>query len=134
MTKEKKTFTYGKGIDTVSFAIDPAKANVLVRMGSMRVLMKKSDLWQMAWLISRQKEQDDLISIRKTHLMKFERGMKIQATKDIRKGEFIQINVPINIPTLIVESLLQEHGKELKDVLKPEDMVTHIPSPIDMGK
>lgn len=64
--------------------------------------------------------------------MKFERGMKIQATKDIKKGEFIQINVPINVPTLIVESLLQEHGKELKDILKPEDVVANIPSPLDM--
>lgn len=128
MIDTSKIFKYG----LISFKIDPKKDLVLVRVGEHKITMKKHDLWEMAWLISRQKEQDDLISIQKTHLMKFERGMKIQATKDIKKGEFIQINVPVNVPTLIVESLLQEHGKELKDVLKPEDMVAHIPSPLDM--
>lgn len=128
MIDTSKTFKYG----LISFKIDPRKDLVLVRVGEHKINMKKHDLWEMAWLISRQKEQDDLISIQKTHLMKFERGMKIRATKDIKKGDFIQINVPINIPTLIVESLLQEHGKELKDILKPDDVIANIPSPLDM--
>lgn len=116
-----KTFTYGD----ISFTIDPLKPRVVVKMGSLKTTMKKSDLWQMAFLITKDKEkQADLIPVTKRPMMKITRLFKIKATKDLKAGDIIEFHTDIDVPLAVVDSVLKEHGKTLEDIIPKEDIVS----------
>lgn len=125
MIKQTKTFNYGE----ISFKIDPTRKSVLIKAGVNKYTIKKSDLWQMAFMISKDKEQDDLIPVEKRPMMRFTRLFKVKATKDLKKGEIMEFHTEIDVPLMVVDQLLQEKGVELETVIKPKDLV--IPTPVD---
>lgn len=129
MIEKTQTFTYGNTGEKVSFTIDPKLTTVLVKCGPHKIKMRKSDLWQLAFMISKQKDQDELIPIEKRPMMKFMRIFKVQARKDMKAGEVMEFHTEIDVPLMVVDQLLKEHGVELKDVIKPEELV--IPSTVD---
>lgn len=132
MIEKTQTFSYGKGNDTITFTIDPKKATVVIKGWGYKTQMRKSDLWQLAFLISKHKDQDELIPIEKRPMMKFTRIFKVQAKKDMKAGEVLEFHTEIDVPLMVVEQLLNDHGKTVKDVVKPEELV--IPSDVDTSQ
>ncbi len=98
---DKQTFEIGD----VLFDVKPDSQWINVRMHGKEGTIDKNALWAMVFAISGGKEQDDLIPVRQTEMMTFERIHTVKLNKDMRKGEILKYRAKIDVPVTIVESL-----------------------------
>ncbi len=105
---KKNTFTLG----SVTFKYAPKSKEFKVTVGDEVRYIRFQDLWMMIYMVSDQKNKDDLIPVLKNEIMVFARKHTIKATKDIKAGEIINCHCEVNVPKIVVESLLKEHGVE----------------------
>ncbi len=106
-------------MDGVVFTCDPRTKWVTVKIGAKKGRVKKNDLWMMVFMISKEKQQDDMIPEEDIEMMQFVRQHQVKATKDIKAGEMITVNCNVNVPMTVVESLLKKEGIE-----NPQTVIT----------
>lgn len=110
MLKKKQIFKFGD----VSFMVDPKKPHIVMTVGKEKYSIKKNEIWSMAYMMSKEKEQADLIPVQKKEMVEFWKQVEIRATKDIKAGETIKTHIRISIP---VEMANAELTKDEKDTI-----------------
>lgn len=113
--KTKQNFEF----DNITFKYDPKTKWVNVKISKEKGRIKQNDLWMMTFMISKERQQDDMMPDKDRDMMQFVRQHQIRATKDIKAGEMITVNCNVNVPMVVVDSLLKERGVEPKEVLLP---------------
>lgn len=81
-----------------------------IAIGKQKARIKKTDLWMLVFMMSKGKTQDDLIPVWEKEMVQFTRQHKVRAGKDIKAGEEVIFNCDVNIPRIVVESLLKKEG------------------------
>lgn len=104
---EKKTIQVGETAENegIFFDIDPDNEYVQVRIGTSKCGIKKSELWGLAFAIADAKTQDDLMPVRKTEVMTYERVHKVRLKKSLNAGDIMKVRCHIDVPVAINESL-----------------------------
>lgn len=121
MLKTKQDFIF----DKATFLFDPKKEYFKVKIGDEQASVKRTDLWMMVFMTNGGKKQDDLLNVEQKEMMTFVRQHQIKATKDIKTGEMITVNCNVNVPLVVVESLLKEKGVEdITKVLRKTELET----------
>jgi hypothetical protein len=108
MLKTKQEFVFNKA----TFLFDPKKEYFRVKIGNEETSVKRTDLWMMVFMTNGGKRQDDLLEVKQNEMMQFVRQHQVKATKDIKEGELITVNCNVNVPQVVVDSLLKDK-KEL---------------------
>lgn len=102
------------------FEYEPKTKYLTITIGKEKRRLKKTDLWMLVFMMSKGKQQDDLIPVWEKDMVQFTRQHKIKATKDIKAGEMVQFHCDVNVPKIVVESLLLENGiTDPSTVMKP---------------
>ncbi len=100
-----------------------------ITVGKEKRRLKKTDLWMLVFMMSKGKQQDDLIPVWEKEMVQFTRQHQIKATKDIKAGEMIKFHCDVNVPKIVVESLLAKEGiTDPSTVMKPMEKEV-IPTP-----
>ena len=106
---KKQRFEMGDGLE---FWYDPKTKWINVKLNGQKSRIRKTELWQLAFMISGEEKQDELLPAKKITMMQFDRIHTIKATKDIKKDETIQFHCHVDVPKVVVEHLL---SKETSD-------------------
>lgn len=108
MLTEPKTIEIGKfgeSGDGIFFDVDPASDWIQVRVGTQKAGIRKNELWGLAFAIADAKTQDDLMPIRQTEIMVYERIHKVRAKTNINKGDVLSFKCKVDVPVTIKEGL-----------------------------
>jgi len=81
------------------------KDKLTVKMGDKKAIIKKKDLYAIAFMIADPETQADLMPVKQTRVRKQIRQYRVKAKKDIRKGEEIVFNAEVNTPIQVIEGL-----------------------------
>lgn len=104
--KEPTTIQIGQGmLLDVRPDSDEIQLRVLTATGEHRERIKKVDLWAAVFAIMDGKMQDDLMPVRQTQMMTFDRVHMVRVKRDLKKGDVLKFRTKIDIPLTIVESL-----------------------------
>ena len=128
-----KKFGEKHEISGAVFEYEPKTKYVNITIGKEKRRLKKTDLWMLVFMMSKGKQQDDLIPVWEKEMVQFTRQHQIKATKDIKAGEMIKFHCDVNVPKIVVESLLAKEGiTDPSTVMKPmEKEVIHTPESLD---
>jgi hypothetical protein len=120
-------------ISGVKFKYEKGKPYVTIRIEKDQRRIKKTDLWMLVFMMSKGKQQDDLIPVWEKDMIQFTRQHKVRATKDIKAGEMVEFHCDVNVPKIVVDSLLKKEGiEDPNTVIKPMEKV--IPTPGTLQK
>ena len=110
-------------IGGVKFNYEKTTPYIWVSIGSEKKRIKKNDLWMLVFMMSKGKTQDQLIPVWEKEMVQFTRQHYIKATRDIKEGETIQFHCDVNVPKIVVDSLLAKEGVTPTDVMvKAEEL------------
>ncbi len=119
-------------MEGITFKYNPKSKWVNFKAGTQKGRIKQKDLWMMTFMITKdKKQQDDLITEQDREMMQFVRQHQIKCTRDMKEGEMITVNCNVNVPVIVVESLLKSKGIEdpktvmlsTKDLSTPTEVV-----------
>lgn len=125
----KKKFGEDHEISGVRFKYEKKTKYLTIEIGDQKRRLKKTDLWMLVFMMSKDKQQDDLIPVWEKDMVQFTRFHTIKATKDIKEGEIIKFHCDVNVPKIVVDSLLVKEGvTDPASVMKEADKeVIHTP-------
>lgn len=87
---------------------------VVVNIGkTANTIVDYKDLWGAIFVLSDKERQDAMMPARKEERMVFSRKHTIEATKDIKKGEIVNVWCEVSIPKTIVEAIAEENGAKV---------------------
>ena len=105
----KKKFGGEHEIGGVKFKYDKTPF-VTITIGKEVRKVKKSDVWMLVFMNSKGKQQDDLIPVWEKEMVQFTRQHIITATRDVKAGEKLKFHCDVNVPKIVVDSLLRKEG------------------------
>jgi len=106
--------------------IDPKKDTIDVRVGDKKAVIKKKDLFSLAFVIADPDEQADMVPIKQTKIRKYKRQYRIKAAKDIKKGEDIIFSTEFDVPLEVYNGLAKdifERSKKNSKLILPQKYV-----------
>lgn len=71
------------------------------------------ELWGAIFVLSDDERRDEMMPVRKEERMIFSRKHVIEASKNIKKGEKINVWCEVSIPKTIVEAIAEENGAKV---------------------
>ncbi len=105
-------------MDNIIFKYTPKSKWVNVKIGKEKGRLQQKDLWMMVFMITKdKKQQDDMVTEQDREMMQFVRQHQVKATKDIKAGEMITVNCNVNVPQVVVDSILKGKGVDPKKAL-----------------
>lgn len=96
-------------IGGVSFQYLKGKG-VTITIGKEKRTIPKNDLWMIVFMNSKGKTQDQLVPVWQKDMMQFVRQYEIVAKKDMKAGDKLTFHANIDVPKVVVESLLKKEG------------------------
>lgn len=109
MSKKKK-FAEDHEISGVKFKYEKVTKFLTIEIGNEKRRLKKSDLWMLVFMMSKGKQQDDLIPVWEKNMVQFTRQHQIRATRDIKEGEMLKFHCDVNVPQIVLDSITQKEG------------------------
>jgi hypothetical protein len=102
-----------KGINDIEVEVnknDKQQNFVEIRMKDrdgdwIRSSIQIKDLFGLVFMIVGEKEQEELMPVRKTEVRVYERQHRIKLNKDMKKGEIVVANCRVDIPLMVEEGL-----------------------------
>ncbi len=109
MKKEKrKTMQIGK------MNVTPLdKHRVQLSIGKATTEVDFKELWGVIFVLSEKEQQDAMMPARKEERMVFSRKHTIEAMKDIKAGDTINVWCEVSIPKTVVEAIAEENGAKV---------------------
>ena len=102
----------------VCFADDEVfKDTIRVTMGSEEAIIKIKDLYGFMFVIANAEQQEQLMPVQQTTVRKIVKRHVVKVTKDIRKGDMLNVRCETNVPVEIWEGM---KGMMDKRVLEPK--------------
>lgn len=117
----KGTFVYFE----VNFDED-FKDCVKISLDGAYRIVKYSDLFAFMFSLATKEQQAKMIPVREELGNQYMKQIQVKLTKDLKAGEFMVVNVPINVPQVIEDAILAEkaENKELSPGLIKSDYLT----------
>ena len=100
-----------KGVHNVVFEVNFDEENkecVKITIAGNESIIKYTDLFAVMFTLANKEQQAKMIPVREELGYQYMKTITIKTTKDLKEGEFITVNVPINVPKVIEESILAE--------------------------
>lgn len=94
---------------------DDFKDCVRIDADGQRFIVKYTDLFSFMFTIASKEHQAKMIPIREELGNQYMKQISVKLKKDMKEGEMMVVNVPINVPQVIEDAILKE--KELLTVL-----------------
>ena len=102
----------------VCFAEDEVfKDTIKVTMGSEEAIIKIKDLYGFMFVIANAEQQEQLMPVQQTTIRKIVKRHVVKVTKDIRKGDMLNVRCETNVPVEMWEGMKGMMGKR---VLEPK--------------
>ena len=107
--KKKTTFKLG---ERVRIEVDPKSDEVQVydREGGRPSPIKKTELWALLFAVADEKTQDELMPVRKTQIMKFERVHTVQLTKSLKRGQLLTVKCVVDVDKTVRDAIANGTG------------------------
>lgn len=93
-------------------------------------VVKYSDLFSFMFTLATKEQQAKMIPVREELGTQYMKQINVKLTKDLKAGEFMTVNVPINVPEVIEAAILAEKDKSVDNKLSSE---LSTPSPFMEG-
>ncbi len=93
------------GIGDAIFDVEPDNNRVRMTLGKETTECTKMDLWAMVFAIMGPDEQEQIMPVRQTEVMHFEKKHMIQLKRDMKKGEVVMAVCRQSVPVTVVEGL-----------------------------
>lgn len=71
-------------------------------------IVKYSDLFSFMFQLATKEQQAKMIPVREELGNQYMKQISVKLTKDLKAGEFMTVNVPINVPQVIEDAILKE--------------------------
>ena len=112
-TQEKVIYTDLKGKHDVSMEINfsDEKDHVKISIDGKDSIIKISDLFNFVFLIADADQQEKLMPIKTETIRKIVKRHVVRVTRDIKKGEMLNVRCETNVPVSIWEGLKGMMGK-----------------------
>ena len=85
---------------------------VKLTLGGKSAVVAIKDLYTLVWSIGSAEQRDNLMPIKQTLVRKIRKRHIVEVTKDIRKGEKLNVRCETNVPVEIWEGLRGMMGKK----------------------
>ena len=83
-------------------------------LGKKTIEIDYKELWGVTFMLAKDKEsQDQLLPVQKKEMMVFSRKHQIMLSKDMKKGETVNVWCEVNIPQTVVEAIAEENGAKV---------------------
>lgn len=107
-----------KGKNDVSFEVNfsdnpDLKECVKVEINGSEAIIPIKDFYGFVFVIANEEQQERMLPVRQTTVRKITKLHKIQAQKNIKKGEFVVARCETNVPVEIFEGLKGMMGKKI---------------------
>lgn len=100
------TATLADGALKISYRQHSKK--IKVEIAGKQVEMTKLELWQFVFSICDDDLREELLPVRKTEMMEYERLHSVELSKDMKQGEILQVKCRTNIPKMVVDAIMLE--------------------------
>ena len=90
-----------------------AGGRVCITIGTQKTEIDYKELWGVVFVLGEGQYRDDMLPVQKKEMMVFSRKHVIEAQKDIKKGEKLNVWCEVNIPKIVVESIAEENGAKV---------------------
>lgn len=88
---------------------------VKITMGMENRVVKYSDLFSFMFTIASKEQQAKMMPVREELGHQYMKQIHVRLKKDMKEGEEMVVNVPINIPQIIEDEILAEKDKKEDD-------------------
>jgi hypothetical protein len=102
------------GGDVVTFDVnfsDEHKDCVKITIAGYSSIVKYTDLFSFMFSIATKEQQAKMMPVREELGHQYMKQIQVKLKKDMKEGEMMVVNVPINVPQIIEDSILS--AKEL---------------------
>lgn len=90
---------------TILMDVQPDKEHVRIRIGDSEETVKKVDLWAAIFAIADAKTQEEMMPVRQTEVMTFERIHNVRIKKDTKANTIVKVRCHVDVPVRIEENL-----------------------------
>lgn len=96
----------------INFSEDPLFKNcVKIKVGKEDLMIDMKDLYEFVFWAADPENQASLIPMSQTKVRTIQKIHKVKVTKDIKKGEFLNVRCVTNVPVEIWDGLASMMGK-----------------------
>lgn len=81
---------------------------VQITLGRQKSIIKYSDLFAFMFAIAKPEQQSQMIPVQQELGHQYMKQIRVKLTKDLKEGEEMVVNVPINVPQIIEDSMKEE--------------------------
>lgn len=82
-------------------------------IGGQKTDVEYKDLWGVVFLLGDEEHQDQMMPTQKKEMMVFSRKHQIMLQKDMKQGETVSVWCEVNVPLIVVESIVEENGAKI---------------------
>ena len=105
---ERTHLQIGQGSDTVIFKYEPDSDYILIGMGKEEAKVKYIDLWGVIFSMGDERQKEQLIPVRQTEMLKYERIHSVQLKKDMKRGQIMNVKCVVDIPKVVATDIENE--------------------------
>jgi hypothetical protein len=115
MIKDPLEFSVGKLKIDVNWEpeVVPCK-KIRVRFGEYEEIIEPDELYTMLMLFGNDEQQEKLIPVTRTEMIRVERLLHVKATKNIKKGEFITVPYRYSLNREAYEVAVRENPRSFR--------------------
>lgn len=96
----------------INFSVNPDFKNcVKVSVGKEEIIVDMKDLYEFVFWAANEEQQANLVPMSQTKVRTIEKLHRVEAKKDIKKGEFLNVRCVTNVPVEIWDGLAGMMGK-----------------------
>lgn len=81
---------------------------VKISMGTYERVVKYSDLFAFMFTLGTKEQQAKMIPVREELGHQYMKQIQVKLKKDMKEGEMMVVNVPINVPQVIEDAIIKE--------------------------
>lgn len=112
----------GLGVNPVTLDVNFDKEQpdcVRITIGDKFSIVKYADLFSFMFQLATKEMQAKMIPVREELGNQYMKQIQVKLTKDLKAGEFMVVNVPINVPQIIEDAILSEKKLSTEDIKTP---------------
>lgn len=130
MIKDPVEFKVGKLAIDVNWdlSVVPCK-EIRVRFGDYEEIIDRGELMSLLMLFGNDEEQEKLIPVERTEMVRVERLLHIKATKNLKKGEFITVPYRYSLNREAYEIVARENPRSFR-LLEDDKLSTNPQVPV----
>ncbi len=92
---------------------------VKISFNDQDFIVKYADLFAFMFSLATKEQQAKMVPVREELGNQYMKQIQVKLTKDLKAGEFLVVNVPINVPQVIEDAILSEKKLSTEEIKTP---------------